>query len=379
MNRVIPVTFEKAVFGGLFIGRHEGKAVFVPYALPGETAMVKVTSDKKDYCTGEIESITSASPLRTGPACPHFTLCGGCSYLHVPYETELEIKKGILLESLSRIAGLEAGSLPPVGMMHGERFHYRSHASLKVKGGITGFFRRGTNEIVPVTGTGCLLLDTPINDRIRGSGAPEGDFRVAVDADGVVKRSFDRDRQVTEREAGLVYVRDIDGFFQANRLLRGALPGRVVSLAGCDAASTVLDIGCGVGFLTLPLARESKSAQGIDINAGSIRYARANASQNGIGNVEFLAMRSSRLHPGRTAPDVIVMDPPRAGLDRSTRKTILAMRPRTIVYVSCNPSTYSRDIRDFIGGGYRLEELALADMFPCTQHIEVISRLSLAP
>jgi 23S rRNA (uracil1939-C5)-methyltransferase len=375
-NRVIQVEFEKAVFGGLFLGRHNGKAVLVPGAVPGETAMVRVVSEKKDYCIGEIDSITDESPLRIRPACPCYGTCGGCSYLHLPYEHELEFKKKILLDSLARIAGMSPESVPEPVVIAGDRFHYRSHASVKVQGGLTGFFRRGTNDIVPVPGTGCLLLDRHINDWMRFHEGPSADFRIAVDCLNAVISSFDDTPVVREREAGLSFTREIDHFFQANRPLRGVLLEKVLSLALPRGTATFLDIGCGVGFFTLPLARVSKSGNGIDINAGSVRYARVNAEANGITNVAFQTMRSSRLHPGRMSPEILVMDPPRAGIDRHTRKTILAIRPRAIVYVSCNPATFARDIRDFIAGGYTLEELAMADMFPCTQHVEVISLLA---
>lgn len=378
-NRIIPVEFEKAVFGGLFLGRHEGKAILVPHAVPGESAMVRILSEKKDYCTGTIDSIPAESPVRIRSACPHYTVCGGCSYLHVPYEEELTFKKGILMDSLARIAGLEGDRAPEPDVIRADRFHYRSHASFKVKDGITGFFRRGTNDIVPVTGTGCLLLDGRINSWVSAHGPLTEDFRIAIDSSDSVVSSLDDTQLVTEREAGFMFARGINQFFQANRLLRGALLERVVMLAGGDTTATFLDIGCGVGFFTLPLARMAKKGYGIDINAESIRHARANAADNGITNIDFQALRSSRLHPGRIHPGTIVMDPPRAGIDRHTRKTILAMRPRVIVYVSCNPSTFSRDLKEFSAGGYRLESLTLVDMFPCTQHIEVISRITLVP
>lgn len=372
----IQVEIEKAVFGGMFLGRHEGKAILVPHAVPGETAAVRILSEKKDYCTGEIESIIAGSGDRITPACPLYARCGGCSYLHVPYDKELEFKTDVLMDSLGRIAGMGPGAVPRPDIMHDDRFHYRSHAALKARNGISGFFRRGTNDIVPVSGTGCLLLDEAINVRIRSLEA-SSDYRAAVDCTGAVITSIDRGAVVREREAGLVFSRGIDQFFQANRLLRGPLLEKVVSLAGCDDTAEFLDIGCGVGFFTLPLARVSRHGHGIDISAESIRYARVNAAANGISNADFEACASSRIHPGRMAPGVIVMDPPRAGIDRHTRKTILAIRPRVIVYVSCSPPTFARDVKDLAAGGYTLETLALADMFPCTQHVEVIARLVL--
>ncbi|TFH42236.1 MAG: class I SAM-dependent RNA methyltransferase, partial [Chrysiogenales bacterium] len=139
---------------------------------------------------------------------------------------------------------------------------------------------------------------------------------------------------------------------------------------------TLLDIGCGVGFLTIVSGEEASKTRGIEMNAESIRWAQINALKNGVLNTDFIAMPSSSLHPARHRADVLIADPPRAGLDRRTRRTIIAMAPRRIVYTSCNPATFSRDAKEIASGGYRIDRLSLVDMFPCTHHIELIARFT---
>lgn len=373
-GRIITIKLEKPVYGGSCLGRHDGKAVLVPFGVPGETVRVRVRDEKKDYCLGTIEPGEGTHASRVTPACPHFEECGGCSYLHVSYECELEMKEDILRDSLARIAGLGPEQVPAVDIVRGGRFHYRSHASIKSPGGVPGFYRRGTNDIIPFGETGCLLLGEELNARIIAERAP-GDFRAAIDMSGRVITSHDHDGLITENEGGITYRRGINQFFQANRLLRGRMLEIARDYAGPGSGESFLDIGCGVGFFTLCLASSAKEGMGIDVSRDSVRQARENASLNGAGNVRFRALHSSRVHPARDVPDMVIIDPPRAGIDRKTRRTLLAMGSR-LVYISCNPSTFARDAKDLVSGGYLLDRLTLIDMFPATHHIEVVSRFT---
>jgi 23S rRNA (uracil1939-C5)-methyltransferase len=134
-----------------------------------------------------------------------------------------------------------------------------------------------------------------------------------------------------------------------------------------------LDIGCGVGFFSLYMAAAAKAGHGVDINKKSIAMARRNAAANNISNVSFQAAAAAEINPARHECDVVFIDPPRAGLDKKSRRTVNAIKPERIVYISCSPPTFARDAADFIKGGYALDSLTFIDMFPCTQHIELIS------
>ncbi|HQH96423.1 MAG TPA: class I SAM-dependent RNA methyltransferase [Spirochaetota bacterium] len=373
---MIEIRLERPLYGGYCLGRHQGKAVMVPYAIPGETVAASITEDRKDFCFASITAIMEADPRRSRPDCPHFTRCGGCSYLHVPYEEELEFKKTILEDSLARIAGFSRGDVPKISVIQGDRHGYRSHATIKVRGGLPGFYRKGSNDFVQVGEGGCLLLAEPLNQWMRNNVSIPGDCRIALDASSNVISSFHADAIVVDNAGGLEYARGISSFFQANRLLRNRMLETVIQYAGLGGNGTFLDIGCGVGFFSLALAGYAVSGTGIDISGENIRWARHNAALNGIENVMFMAMPSNRIHPVRQRADVVVADPPRAGLDKKTRKTILALGSPVLVYVSCNPATFSRDARDIVNGGYALEQLTMIDMFPGTHHIELISRFS---
>jgi len=373
LKKTITLKIEKPAYGGSSIGFHEHKVIIVPYAVPGDTLRVKITDEKKDYCIGNIESCISEEVARIKPVCSNFEQCGGCSYLHLPYQAELMLKQSIVKDNLSRIAGLQPESAPEIEILYRRRFHYRSHAEFKVNGGLPGFYRKGSNVHIPVSTEGCFLLAEGINSFIKNNILPRNGFKIALDASNRIVTSYQDEPVVTEVVNGLSYKRRVDEFFQANRFIRPVMMVTVGTYAALSQSETFLDIGCGVGFFTLYLAGKSSHGTGIDINGESIRWAKHNARLNDVDNVDFLAVPASHIHPVRHYADVVVIDPPRAGIDRKTRKAITAMKPQRIVYISCNPSTFSRDAKDLIRAGYDLAKITLVDMFSCTHHIEVIS------
>lgn len=375
-NRIVSLTLERPIYGGDCIGWIEGKAVLVPFGMPGEKVVARVIEEKKDYCLAVIEE-TSGGGSRIAPACPNFGQCGGCSYQHMDYATEIEVKKMILLDSLRRIGRFSDDSLPAIEVHTGGRYRYRGHATFQVKNGDVGFYRKGSEDLVRLPPQGCAIAAEPINAHIalieRSKAVSKGTLRVALDDAGIVRDSAQKEAVVSNLVGGIEFTRAIGCFFQANRFLRERLMGIVVDWAGLSKRDFI-DIGCGVGFFSLALAARGGHGLGIDMDRESIQWARYNAAHNGISGVEFSAMPSSRLHPGRCRPPVVVADPPRAGLDRKTRGAIMAMRPEIVVYVSCSPPTFSRDARDFYSGGYLIDRIALVDMFPCTFHIETAAR-----
>ena len=375
-NRIVTLTLERPIYGGDFIGRVEGKAVIVPFGMPGERVLARVIEERKDYCIGVIEEI-SGGGSRITPACPNFGHCGGCSYQHMDYPAEIQVKKTVLLDSLRRIGRFADDSIPPIEVHAGERYRYRGHATFQVKDGDVGFYRKGSAELVRLPPQGCAIVADPISTHIATRGLPQalskGTVRVAMDDSGIVWDSTQNEAVVINLVGGIQFTRSIACFFQANRFLRERLMGIVLDWAGLSKRDFI-DIGCGVGFFSLALASHGGHGLGIDIDRESIQWAKYNADRNRISGVEFSAMASSRIHPGRCRPAVVVADPPRAGLDRKTRGAIMAMRPEIVVYVSCSPPTFARDARYFCSAGYLIERVALVDMFPCTFHIEIVAR-----
>lgn len=345
----------------------EDKAVFIDKGIAGDTVEATIVETKKHYAYARISSIETPSPLRKESPCKVFADCGGCSYLCMDYQSEINIKKEILIDTLSRIGGIDKSALPRIDLLQGDRFRYRTHAGIKANGGEIGFFKRGCNELVPFPDSGCMLL-SPALAIAKG----ETSFKAAVDSQGLYAAG-DGSAALVESEQGIVYKRSLDCFFQANGFLRGDMLARVEEYANISPQETFLDLGCGVGFFTLYLARGGAQGLGVDVNKTAIRFAKENAVINKIKNVQFKTANSSDVNPYSQEYSVIVADPPRAGLSKKTRRTILAASPKRIVYVSCAPPTFARDAKDFISAGYSMAKLTFADMFPCTMHIETIA------
>ncbi|HON78051.1 MAG TPA: class I SAM-dependent RNA methyltransferase [Spirochaetota bacterium] len=376
MNTTITIT--KAVYGGYGLGFLDGKAVFVPSALPGETIKIEITQDKKDHAFARPIQIIEASPERVTPGCENFGRCGGCDYLHIPYESELAIKKDIALETMRRIARLDPEKIPEISMHYSERFGSRSHATFRFNDkGLPGFYERGTNTPAPFPREGCPLLSPELRRTLSGMKGREsdGNIKIAAGYDGVARFSTEKKCVIRERDYGFSYDRDISCFYQANRFLRSSMIEKVLEFAAPMKDETFADIACGAGFFTLPLADMAAQGTGYDIAPLTIQWARHNATMNGIENVSFHAEDSGVFHIEDKKPDLIVVDPPRTGLTRKTVERLSSIAPDRIVYVSCNPSTFARDLQNLMKTGYSLHRLHLEDMFPGTFHIELIALL----
>jgi tRNA/tmRNA/rRNA uracil-C5-methylase (TrmA/RlmC/RlmD family) len=377
MNIVITIT--KAVYGGYGLGFLEGKAVFVPQALPGEVLEIEITRGKKDHAFARPLRILESSPERCTPECENFGRCGGCDYLNVQYDTELALKKDIVIETLQRTAHLFPETIPEISSHHGERFGSRSHATFRCSTtGLPGFYERGTNALVPFPERGCPLLAAELRTALSSlkGPVPEGDIKIAAGHDNIPRFSTEKKCVIREHECGFSYDRDIRCFFQANRFLREAMIGKVLEFAAPRKDETFADIACGAGFFTLPLADTTSRGTGYDIDPLTIEWARHNASMNNIKNVSFHAADSGTFDAAEINPAIVVVDPPRTGLTRKTVERLSALAAERLVYVSCNPPTFARDIQNLQKSGYSLKTLHLEDMFPGTFHIELIALLS---
>ncbi len=369
------ITIDKAVYGGYGLAFHKDIPFFVPLGLPGETCEVEIYLKKKDIAFAAIRRIHEASPYRTEPQCPQFTICGGCDYLHVPYDYELEMKKAILKDTLKRIAKINEHELPGIKTVRGPRFHYRSHCMIKNHDNSKGFYKRKSNDIATFPPEGCRLLANEINIFIKNIKSLHKELKIAVDPEGTCSQSDKGNQEICEKNGGLIFRRSLHNFYQSNMFLREEMLSEVKAHAGLDKTKTLVDIYCGVGFFTLSAGQYAQRALGFDSDRAAVDYARKNASFNEISHAEFTHLRSSDINPSRYKPDVLIIDPPRAGMDKKTRKTVQEFSCNSIIYISCNPSTFSRDIKDLVHTGYSIKALTLIDMFPCTHHIEVIACL----
>ncbi len=371
----IGLTIQKPAYGGYGLGFYDGKACFVDYAVPGDAATVEIYKEKRDYSFAKIIRLNKESGARIKPECPNFGKCGGCSYLNISYEAELQQKKEILIEALTRISKLDKNSIPDISVIHDKRFDYRSHASLKSDGkGNFGFYQKDSNELSPFPCSGCRLLAEPLLQGLSELRKYNGnEYKIACSYNSEFIASAYKQNIVREFEQGIYYERNIRLFFQANRFLRSRMLETVKDYAGISERETFIDIGCGVGFFTIFLAARADYGYGIDISRESVKWAEHNAELNKCGNVKFEIKSASGIDSYKSGFDVVVADPPRAGLPAKARASLKAMSPGCIVYVSCNPTTFARDSRDIINAGYILKKITLIDMFPATHHIEAIA------
>jgi 23S rRNA (uracil1939-C5)-methyltransferase len=364
----------KPIYGGMGLGYHDGKVVMVPGVLPGEAVRVSPVRIEKDYMVCTLREILSPSEQRIIPECPGFGSCGGCDYLNTVGPYELQLKKEIALDSLRRTARLSPEQLPEIELTESDRTHYRSHADLKTVDGTPGFYRRETNTCVPFGTGGCLLLAEEIIEGLRRITIPAPGCRVAMDHGKGIHLEGDG-TTVREYENGLHFDRDIDSFFQVNRYLRGVMQRAMFDFAEMSVGDSFLEIGCGVGFFSLYFGKQSLHGTGYDINERSIAWARKNAALNGIDSVKFETRPAETIVAGGNETSVMLLDPPRSGLSKKARERVMAVSPKRIVYASCDPATFSRDVASFTGSGYSLTRLMLIDMFPATRHMELMGQM----
>ncbi|GAB4218940.1 MAG TPA: methyltransferase [Spirochaetota bacterium] len=367
------LTIQRYANNGYGIGFIDGKTVFVPYSAVGDTVAVTITRQAKNYCFASITDIITPSPNRITPQCPAFTHCGGCDFLHIPYKEELTVKKELFMNTLTHIGGLSHHILPAIELISGERFHYRSHATLQSDGTHIGFYKKDSHSVEPIPAKGCLLLHEKLNTFILSQSCDSHanePIKIAIDAQSSI--CSDPTAVITEQECGITYERSVSTFFQANRFLRSKMLLVVDELS--QSFASILDVGCGVGFFSIYLAKRMKGT-GIDTNIQSIEWARYNAKRNNV-TVDFHTVSIENYHPFKHTHECIIIDPPRQGISKRGRKTIVAMNPSCIIYVSCNPVTFARDIKSFVDSNYRLQKLYMIDMFPCTHHTEVIGLLT---
>ncbi|MCL2154786.1 MAG: methyltransferase domain-containing protein [Leptospirales bacterium] len=368
------IIIEDMVYGGYGVGRIDGKVFFVDCAIPGDVLEIQEYNDKKKYSFGKIVRILNPSENRISSPCPNFELCGGCNYLNLNYSDEIEFKKKILSNNLQKIASIIEH--PFINTIVDERYHYRSHCNIKCNNKSYGFYERASNNIVQFTDAGCLLISENLIRNIDSLNICDysDELRIAEDWEGGI--FYDNNEVLTENVGSCFYKRDVKTFFQSNKFLRDRMLNLVCEYSELTKNDQFLDICSGCGFFTIPLSKIASHGIGYDIDKDSIKFAQINAQMNKCSNLKFFALSESEINPHRVNPKTIVIDPPRSGLSKKGRKTINSINPEIIVYVSCNPATYSRDIMDFIKNGYELKEITLIDMFPCTYHIELISKLA---
>ncbi|HYJ45269.1 MAG TPA: class I SAM-dependent RNA methyltransferase, partial [Pyrinomonadaceae bacterium] len=334
-----------------------------------------------------IEEIIAPSSVRVEPPCPYFGRCGGCDFQQLSYEAQLIAKVEIIRDCLRRIARIDfPGEIPITPSPDIWRYRSRAqwqHDPLQMR---LGYFERGTHRVCDVASCPVLVPELEatlesLRARMKEGLLPDEvtEFQVVAGDQGATLTPSlpgQTAREVTRTIADHLYHFDAEGFFQINH---GLLEPLIAEATSGATGRTAVDLYCGAGLFTLPLARAFERVLGVEANARAVHFARDNAQGARLDNAtfevstvaEWLAANGSSLAP----VDFVLLDPPRAGVEEGAVKGILALGPRRISYVSCDPATMARDLRDFTAGGYGLDAVAAFDMFPQTHHVETVVHL----
>jgi 23S rRNA (uracil1939-C5)-methyltransferase len=405
---VIEATVDGFTHGGEGVARVEGKAVFVPGALPGERIRMRVVDDRKRWARAELLAVLDASPDRVEPPCPYVPACGGCDLQHVSPAGQRRLKTRVVREQLVRLGGIAD---PPVDDCSevGPATGYRTHAQLHaVPDGRLGFHRAGTHEVVPVDR--CLVL-TDATQAVRdavgddtgavevavrahpatgtaaavitpGPGAlelPAGDLDLLlVQPDGTTL-AMRGDGRLAEVVAGLRFGFSAASFFQVTTHGAQALVDAVLAALGDVGGALVWDLYAGVGLFSLPLVRAGAEVVAVEGHAAAAADAGTNAEAAGLAlrvvaePVQAVTARAVAGDPELEPPELVVLDPPRTGAGEQVARDLVALAPAQIVYVACDPAALARDARTLTAGGYRLDRAVPLDLFPMTHHVEVVA------
>lgn len=423
MEDVFSLTIDSLAFGGSGVGRRDGKVIFVPGAFPGDVALVKLVKNRKNFGEAAVESIQTPSPLRREPVCPYVSECGGCPWMPLNYSAQLDWKRRMASGQMEHLGGISAEVSPAAASPL--EYGYRTRVRLKVsaEGGTfrVGYCRPKSHQIVEIEkcAVACESINKMIPEiRAYMAGAPKisalvntvkleaawppGKGRATLDCAGEVPADWlagllgacpsaggvaaicGRGSVTTLGDTGLDM--EIGGgmtlkfgpalFSQVNPAANLVLIEKVLRLSSLGAGKSGLDLFCGAGNLTFPLARTGARMTGVEFSGAATDAARLNAERLGFGDAEFI-----RGDAGKTARamakegrrfDAVVMDPPRGGA-AGFAKALSLLAVERIVYVSCYPPTLARDAAEMTVEGFSLAALEPLDMFPQTAHVESVA------
>jgi 23S rRNA (uracil1939-C5)-methyltransferase len=384
-EKTFEVEIERLLPGGVGLAHAEGLTLFVSLAAPGD--LVRVKTDRVQGTVGfaTIVEVLKPSAVRVEPPCPYFGRCGGCDFQQLTYEAQLQAKVEMIRDCLHRIAKLEVGDIPITPSVN--EWHYRSRATWQLDSDVRllGYFERGTNRICDVEYCAVLApqlqqtlekvrtyVATKTSRQPRHIDAVLGDEGLSVSP---AIAGFTA-RVISRHIADENYYFSADTFFQINHEMLEPL---IAAAMGDVTGQKAIDLYCGVGLFTLPMARRFARVTGVEANARAAEFARRNVAAAKLENIEIANLGvADWLKHSRSFEvlEFLLLDPPRVGCENAVIAGILAMRPRRIAYVSCDPATLARDLKKLIAENYTLDSVAAFDMFPQTHHVETVARLT---
>jgi 23S rRNA (uracil1939-C5)-methyltransferase len=392
------VRVEKLVYGGEGLARSDGQVVLVPYVLPDEEILIQTARVKSGLLRGSAFELLQVSSERVTPRCEYFGTCGGCHYQHANYSFQLEQKRQILLETLRRLGGIEYEG--EVKMLSAEPWFYRNRIQLHFADAKSGFRKAGSHELRAIDR--CYISSPVLVNAIaklsEAVKRPEWpsflhSLELFTNESEIQLNILDSSRPVAARffgwcdtflpslakgpleyaAAGSRYRISRGSFFQVNRFLIDALVNEVTGHAKGDHA---VDLYAGVGLFSLPLSSRFRKVDAVERGSSGFRDLEWNISQNAAKVRAVRAPVEDFLKTLSAMPDLILADPPRAGLDREVTSQLLRVRAQRVILVSCDPATMARDAKKLLAD-YRIAKLTLIDMFPQTYHFETVMALEL--
>ena len=363
--RTVDLTIHDVAFGGKGVARDEGKAVFVPFTIDGERVTARITREKKQFAEAELVEVLEPSADRVVAPCPYFGRCGGCSYQHIGYAHQLELKQKQVAQAMRRIARLDE---PPMRSIVPSPlpYAYRNRVTVHVEDGVIGFFRRDVHQLMDIAE--CPISMAEVNAalaKLRATRPSNGHYTLRAHSGPRV-------------------------FAQTNDAVADAMADFIASLLNGEE-ELLIDAFCGAGFFAKRLAAKFQRVLGIDWDRFAIAAARKDARPNETyiaGDVAIELGKAARSgdfpvadQPNRRFVNrrslesyALIVDPPAVGLSAEMRRAILNSPPRTMIYVSCNPPTLARDLAE-LQSRFRVVSITPFDMFPQTAEIEVVAEL----
>jgi len=398
MSAPVTVGIEKLVYGGEGLALVDGQVLLVPFVLPGERISVATHPVKSGLLRGSSPQIIEAAPERTRPRCEYFANCGGCHYQHAEYAFELEQKRTILRETLNRFGGIAYEG--EIDVINATPWYYRNRIQLHFKNRNSGFRKAESHDLCPITH--CEISSPVLNEAISKlqwaakqpqwpeflrslevfTNEVEIQLNVSETLRPLAARFFTWCSTFLSGFAPGAIEYGVGGhrlrisrgsFFQVNRFLIDAL---IEEVLGEAQGTHALDLYAGVGLFSLPLSNRFRMVDAVERSAPAYRDLEWNAIQSGANIRAVNESTEDFLKPLTDAPDLIVADPPRAGLGRDTTAELLRLSAPQLNLVSCDPATLARDMRKLLTQ-YRIRRLTLIDLFPRTYHFETIAHLEL--
>jgi 23S rRNA (uracil1939-C5)-methyltransferase len=358
--RLVDLKIQDVAFGGKGVAREQGKAVFVPYTIEGELVSAEIIREKKQFAEAELVEVKQSSPDRIAPECPYFGRCGGCAYQHVDYQHQLAIKWRQVRDALQRIGKLKDVPMRPI-IPSPRPYAYRNRITIHALDGVIGFFRRDSHRLIDIER--CPISREKVNSALT---------------------ELREQKHVSDGHYTLRVASEPRVFLQVNDEVAQALRDLIIDLVPSNQ-DLLIDVYCGAGFFAKALLHKFKRVIGIDWDRFAIAAAKDNATEKETyiaGDVEseltwsdgFLAVEGETRRLASRRSLTMIVDPPATGLTDAVRNAITDIAPETLLYVSCNPPTLARDLKE-LHHRFAINSITPLDMFPQTAEIEILAHL----